>query len=87
MVLGFGLVHGLGFSHSFRGNPIASEQMIPALFSFNLGIEMGQLVVISLALVTVGTWKNRDWYFARVMKPTCISIALTGLALALQRMI
>jgi len=87
VVIGFGLIHGLGFSHSFRGIPIAPAHLLPALFSFNMGIEIGQLVVIGIAVATVGTLKNREWYFSRVTQPVCISIALTGLILAFQRMI
>lgn len=87
IIIGFGLIHGLGFSHSFQGNPIPPAHLLPALFSFNFGIEIGQLVVIGIALATFGMWKTREWYFSRVAKPVCISIALTGLILAFQRII
>jgi hypothetical protein len=53
MVL-FGLIHGLGFSNYF-GELVAGDQdLILALFSFNLGIEVAQiLVVLSILIIHI----------------------------------
>jgi hypothetical protein len=86
VVFGFGLIHGLGFAHSFAAAPvIAPEHFLPAIFSFNLGIEIGQLAVIGLAFAIVGVWQKRDWYVRSVARPVSLLIALSGLYLAIDR--
>lgn len=85
IVFAFGLAHGLGFAHSFAETPIAPEHFLPALFSFNLGIEIGQLVVVGIAFGAVFAWRNRVWYSKRIAQPASMMIALIGLYLAIER--
>jgi hypothetical protein len=85
IVFGFGLIHGLGFAHSFGEKPLAADQFLPAIFSFNLGIEIGQLTVIGLAFAVVGLWQKRDWYPHAIARPVSMLIALSGLGLAIDR--
>jgi hypothetical protein len=85
MVFGFGLVHGLGFAHSFGGIPVRSADFMEALFSFNVGIELGQLVVVGLAFALVAAWWRREWYLDMVARPASVSIALAGMYLAVER--
>lgn len=53
MALGFGLIHGLGYANYIRMMLSADQQMVWGLFSFNLGLEAGQIVVVGLVLLTV----------------------------------
>ena len=53
MALGFGLIHGLGYANYIRMILSADQQLIWGLFSFNLGLEAGQIVVVCLVLLTV----------------------------------
>ena len=46
MALGFGLVHGIGFSNYFRALMMDSSSIVVPLLGFNLGIEAGQLIVV-----------------------------------------
>ena len=46
----FGLVHGAGFANYLRS--LFVDRMAVPLFGFNVGLEVGQLVVIGLAFVT-----------------------------------
>lgn len=85
MVFGFGLIHGLGFAHSFEEKPLASGDFLPALFSFNLGIEFGQLAVIGIACAAVSPWWKRDWYRAGIARPASVVIAASGLYWAVER--
>lgn len=45
LAAGFGLVHGLGFAGAVAGTALVSEQRWSTLAGFNLGIELGQLLV------------------------------------------
>lgn len=85
MVFAFGLIHGLGFAHSFEEAAVSPSVMLPALFSFNLGIELGQLAVVGIAFAVVSVWWNRDWYLPRIARPASIMIAVMGLYLAIER--
>ncbi len=49
VVFGFGLVHGLGFAGFFGGLGLPPGQFWAALISFNLGVEIGQILVIGVA--------------------------------------
>jgi hypothetical protein len=51
LALGFGLVHGFGFSFALQSTlQLAGDHAAAALLAFNIGIELGQLLVL-LALV------------------------------------
>jgi hypothetical protein len=53
LALGFGLVHGFGFSFGLRNTlQLAGDHVLTALLAFNVGIELGQLLVLA-ALVPV----------------------------------
>ena len=56
-------------------------QFVPALVSFNVGVELGQLSVIALAMLAVGWWRraNREGYRRWVVVPVSLAIALVGL--------
>jgi hypothetical protein len=63
----FGLIHGLGFSNYLRALLGAKSRPVAELLSFNLGVELGQLLVVSVILVlgfvllrVVGV-ARRDW--------------------------
>jgi hydrogenase/urease accessory protein HupE len=45
----FGLLHGFGFSNVLKSIGLADNALLLSLFSFNLGIEIGQLFFITLA--------------------------------------
>jgi HupE/UreJ protein len=47
----FGLIHGFGFSYGLQENlQFAGTHLLVSLFAFNVGIEIGQLVVLALML-------------------------------------
>jgi hypothetical protein len=46
----FGLVHGAGFANYLRS--LFVDRIAVPLFGFNLGLEVGQLIVIALAFIS-----------------------------------
>ena len=47
----FGLVHGFGFSFALRESlQFAGSHLLTSLLSFNVGVELGQLVVLALMI-------------------------------------
>jgi len=51
VTFGFGLVHGFGFSFALRQTlQFAGSHLLTSLFSFNIGVELGQLLVLVLLI-------------------------------------
>jgi HupE / UreJ protein len=49
VAFGFGLVHGFGFSFALRETlQFAGSHMLASLLSFNIGVELGQLLMLAL---------------------------------------
>ncbi len=68
LALFFGLIHGLGFANYIRFAIEGSEQSIGwSLFGFNVGLEAGQIAVVTVLLllshliVTMLKVNRRDW--------------------------
>lgn len=63
----FGLIHGLGFSNYLRSLLGTEGSIVLPLFSFNLGLELGQVMIVvivlllSFLLVDVLGMKRREW--------------------------
>jgi len=49
LTFGFGLVHGFGFAGALRALELPRALLAPSLLTFNLGVELGQLVIVALA--------------------------------------
>ena len=77
----FGLLHGMGFAGVLRELGLPRRQFVPALVSFNVGVEAGQLVVIAVAALLFAQWlRNR-----RFVVTCSVAIACTGLFWTVQR--
>ena len=46
----FGLIHGLGFSNHIRDMLVHEEGLFFPLLAFNIGLEIGQLLIVAVAL-------------------------------------
>jgi len=63
----FGLIHGLGFSNYLRMLLGGEESILLPLFSFNVGLEVGQLIIVlltmSAAFVAMNIFhaNHREW--------------------------
>ena len=85
VVFGFGLLHGLGFAGVLGQLGLPDQERILGLLSFNVGIEMGQLLVIAVALASVGWCRRRRWYRKRIAVPLSVVIAGVGLFWTVER--
>jgi hypothetical protein len=56
----FGLLHGLGFAGALRELGLPQGAIPLSLFSFNVGIEVGQLAFIAVALIPVAIVSSSD---------------------------
>jgi len=78
----FGLIHGMGFSNYLKSILGRDKSIFTQLLAFNLGIEVGQIIVVTLVLFTAFVLvdlfgvNRRDWKLV-------ISSAIAGIALIL----
>ncbi len=59
----FGLVHGFGFAGILAELELPTARLVPALFGFNVGVELGQLAVVLLVwplLQAVARWGGEN---------------------------
>ncbi len=76
----FGLIHGLGFSNYLKFMLGMKKNIVLPLFAFNIGLEVGQIVVISIVLLTNYILinklkvKQREWNL--VLSGAAIGMAL-----------
>ena len=67
MALSFGFIHGMGFAQYFRALMGEDGDIVKPLFSFNIGIETGQIVAVGVfvglhwVLARMFQFKHRDW--------------------------
>lgn len=71
----FGLIHGMGFSSYFRMMFNETADIVKNLFLFNLGVELGQIIIICVILLLV-FMLNKVFH----LQKKHISIALSAIA-------
>jgi hypothetical protein len=74
ITFGFGLVHGFGFSFALRQTlQFAGSHLLTSLFSFNIGVELGQLLVLLLLVPAL------EFLFRRVVAERLGTIILSAM--------
>lgn len=58
----FGLIHGFGFANVLVDLPLATSERVLALLSFNIGIELGQLVFIAVVFPVALLLRHTQFY-------------------------
>jgi len=80
----FGLIHGMGFSNYLRSILGRDKSIVTQLLAFNLGLELGQIIIVAFflilgfILVDVLNVNRRDWKLV-------ISSAIAGIAIILAK--
>ncbi|NIB38606.1 HupE/UreJ family protein [Pseudomaricurvus alkylphenolicus] len=78
LTLGFGLIHGFGFAGVLSEVGLPQQHLVPALAGFNIGVEIGQLLIVS------ALWGLRYWLkqvaslSVTEMAPQMLSAILVG---------
>ena len=80
MVAFFGLIHGLGFSNYLQSLLGAESSLFIPLLGFNLGLELGQICVVTVILLfpilsfQVFHWKQKP--YIKVLSGLIIGLVL-----------
>lgn len=80
LTFAFGLVHGFGFASVLRDLGVGSNDTSVAmpLFSFNLGVELGQIAVAAIVLPMIWKLRNKPVFVQRWIPACSIAVALAG---------
>ena len=78
VTFGFGLIHGFGFAGVLGELQLPPAQFGWALFQFNLGLELGQLVLVAAVVPLLFTLRHRPAYVPVVLRAG--SVAAMGMA-------
>jgi len=80
----FGLVHGFGFSSALREMGLPADGVLLPLLGFNAGVELGQGLVVALAVPAVVALR-RMGAEQRLIRGSSVAILLVGLAVFVGR--
>ncbi len=82
LVFVFGLAHGFGFADVLAETGLPPAALVGALFSFNLGVEVGQLMIVGFAfpviILVARAWAARGWSYRWVLRGGSVIVAVCG---------
>lgn len=61
-VFAFGLIHGFGLASSLQELNLSANGLIVNLLSFNAGVEIGQLIALSIMLIIFNAWRRHPTF-------------------------
>ena len=67
LVFMFGLLHGMGFASVLTDFGMPQEDFAVALISFNVGVELGQLAVISMSYLLLRMWFKSQMLYRKII--------------------
>lgn len=80
-VLLFGLIHGFGLATKLQDFELSEQGLVGNIISFNIGVELGQLLALSLMLILLGFLRQRtqfnSWAIFSNMSLVCLGAVLT----------
>lgn len=81
-----GLVHGLGFASSLASLGIVTSQHTLAIVGFNLGVDLAQLIVVTLIALALAFIRKLSPFVAEKLRFAClIAAALLGITWFIER--
>ena len=68
MIIALGLIHGLGLSTRLQQLPLSEDQLLMNIISFNVGIELGQILALTIMLLVLAGWRKSQSFqaFSRI---------------------
>jgi len=86
IVFMFGLIHGMGFASSLNEIGLPRNKFFTSILSFNAGVEIGQIAIISLTfLLLIIPMGRKPWYAKRAVYPLSAMIGCVAAFWTIQR--
>ena len=74
-VLVFGLFHGFGLATKLQEFALSPDGLVANIVSFNVGVEIGQFVALSLVLAGLTAWRARPGYLRHAFVTNAVLMA------------
>lgn len=74
----FGLIHGLGLSSVLRDLGLTGRAVVLPLFGFNVGVEIGQLLIVGPAFAAIMLLRRSNLPFDKARRAVCASVAVVA---------
>jgi len=88
VILIFGIVHGLGFASALKEIGLDKGHFLMSLLFFNIGVELGQIVVVLIAYYLISKWfSHKEWYKQRIVYPASSIIGIIALYWTIERIV
>lgn len=84
MIFLFGLIHGFGLSTRLQQLPLGSDGIVLKILSFNVGVELGQVIALTLMLVILSGWRKTTSFLRFSKISNTVLMILGGLLLLMQ---
>jgi hydrogenase/urease accessory protein HupE len=85
ITLPFGLIHGFGFASVLSDIGLPKADEVLALALFNVGVEVGQLMVLALALPLVMLARRNPWFRTVGVRAVSIGVIAVGVMWFVER--
>jgi HupE / UreJ protein len=83
-VLVFGLFHGFGLATKLQEFQLAPNGLITNIVSFNVGVEIGQVLALTAVLIALSWWRTRSGFLRHAFVTNTIVMACGFLLVGLQ---
>lgn len=81
----FGLIHGFGLSTRLQQLPLGHEGIVLRILSFNVGVELGQIMALGLMGLVLSGWRKTA-SFVKFSKVANVALMVTGALLLLMQL-
>jgi len=85
MVFIFGLIHGFGLSTRLQQLPLGDEGIVLRILAFNVGVEVGQIIALSIMLIFLSGWRKTK-SFAHFSNASNVGLIIIGFLLLLMQL-
>ncbi len=72
----FGFMHGFGLASKIIDYNISPDGLLPNLLAFNAGVEIGQLLALSLILIAMGYWRRSESFWRHAYSANTVMMTL-----------
>jgi HupE/UreJ protein len=74
-VLVFGLFHGFGLATKLQEFSLSSSGLVANIVSFNIGVEMGQVIALTAVLLALTYWRRQRGFFRHAFATNAVLMA------------
>jgi hypothetical protein len=80
----FGFFHGFGLASKLIDYDIAAQGLVPNLLAFNVGVEIGQLLALTIVLIAMGWWRRTEDFFSHAYTANVVIMSAGFVLIGLQ---